>query len=361
MEKEDKLELDIAASAASTRWTVFCIISWFALNMVRICSGSLCLFPSLTRVRMLCSQTIANLNKWIFHRYPFKYPATLTCCHMLACFGLSLATMTARGRKPRVLSQHASRAVLQLSMVFVVSVAAGNAALGYIHVSFAQAIGSTAPLWTVLLAVVLTKRKFPALVYASLGLICLGMLLTVRGEVNFHPIGFALLLTATLTRALKSILQGLLLSAPEERLEPLELLYHMSIRAACVLALWAVVVERHLLFDPLLRSPGLWLCIGASSLVAFLLNLSQFLVTKATSAVTLQVLGNIKVVLLILVSVAIFGNEVSLQAAAGCALCIAGVVLYNQATRNKPPPSIPSYEGQLTPPPGSVREMSCDR
>ena len=46
-----------------------------------------------------------------------------------------------------------------------------------------------------------------------------------------------------------------------------------------------------------------------------------------------QVLGNIKVVLLILVSISIFGNEVSLQAAAGCALCLSGVVLYNFATR----------------------------
>jgi len=228
-----------------------------------------------------------------------------------------------------------------LSLVFVVSVAAGNAALGYIHVSFAQAIGATAPLWTVLLAVVLTKRRYPPLVYASLALICLGMLLTVRGEVNFHPLGFGLLLVAVLTRALKSILQGMLLAAPEERLDPLELLYHMSIRAAVVLALWSAVVERHLIFDPTLQEVGLWLCIGASSIVAFLLNLSQFLVTKATSAVTLQVLGNIKVVLLILVSVAIFGNEVSLQAGAGCALCIGGVVMYNQATRKKAPPIIP--------------------
>ena len=35
---------------------------------------------------------------------------------------------------------------------------------------------------------------------------------------------FALVLTATLTRALKSILQGLLLSAADERFDPIELL-----------------------------------------------------------------------------------------------------------------------------------------
>lgn len=314
MEKESKIASEAAASTST--YAIFCVISWFALNM-----------------------TIANLNKWIFHRYPtFKYPGTLTACHMLACYLLSSATLRISGRQARALSERSARAVLQLSLVFVVSVAAGNAALGYIHVSFAQAIGATAPLWTVLLSVLLTRKSYPPLVYASLGLITLGMLLTVRGEVNFHPLGFVLLLTATLTRALKSILQGMLLSAPEERLDPLELLYHMAPRAGIALLLWAGLMERSVLADDSVREPVLWLCIGASSLVAFLLNLSQFLVTKATSAVTLQVLGNIKVVLLIMVSVAIFGNEVSLQAAVGCAICLGGVVLYNSATRKKAAP-----------------------
>ena len=40
-----------------------CIASWFGLNMI-----------------------IANLNKWIFHRYSFRYPALLTDLHMLASF-----------------------------------------------------------------------------------------------------------------------------------------------------------------------------------------------------------------------------------------------------------------------------------
>lgn len=118
---------------------------------------------------------------------------------MLVSYGLSGLTLRLRGQQLRHLSAKTQRAVLSLSLVFVVSVAAGNAALGYIHVSFAQAIGATAPLWTVLLSVLLTRKSYPSLVYASLALISLGMLLTVRGEVNFHLGGFALVLAATLT------------------------------------------------------------------------------------------------------------------------------------------------------------------
>ena len=49
-----------------------------------------------------------------------------------------------------------------------------------------------------------------------------------------------------------------------------------------------------------------------------------------------QVLGNIKVVMLIALSVAIFHNEVSSQSVVGCAACLVGVALYNQARRKQP-------------------------
>ena len=43
-------------------------------------------------------------------------------------------------------SRATQRSVALLSLVFVVSVGSGNAALRYIHISFAQSIGATAPL-----------------------------------------------------------------------------------------------------------------------------------------------------------------------------------------------------------------------
>lgn len=169
---------------------------------------------------------------------------------------------------------------------------------------------------------------------------------------NFHAIGFALVLLATVTRALKSIMQGLLLGAPDERLDPVELLFHMSQRSAAALFVYALLAERGAAHDDRLRNGRLWGFVVASSLVAFFLNVAQFLVTRATSAVTLQVLGNVKVVLLIGVSVAIFGNEVSMQGAVGCALCLIGVALYNYALRAQPaPPPLRSKLHRLEDPP----------
>lgn len=244
------------------------IVSWFALNM-----------------------TIANLNKWIFHSYAFKYPALLTDLHMLASCVLGRFVLTffmspnAAAKSPSAATQ---RSVAMLSLVFVVSVASSNAALRYIHVSFAQSIGATAPLWTVLLSKLITGQSYGVQVYAALALVSLGMLLITVSEVNFHWLGFALTLIGVITRALKSILQGMLLSSPEERLDSISLLYHMSKPSILMLTLWVLLLERQALLDQSIRDGSLWLCILLSSVVAFFLNVANFLVTLHTSAVTLQ-------------------------------------------------------------------------
>ncbi len=60
-------------------------------------------------------------------------------------------------------------------------------------------------------------------------------------------------------------------------------------------------------------------------------NLANFLVTRATSALTLQVLGKAKSVLAVGVSLLIFRNPVSALGLGGYAICLAGVAAYGRA------------------------------
>jgi hypothetical protein len=73
--------------------------------------------------------------------------------------------------------------------------------------------------------------------------------------------------------------------------------------------------------------PLLLLNCGAASAV----NLANFLVTRATSALTLQVLGKAKSVLAVAASLLIFRNEVSVLGLAGYGICLAGVAAYGKA------------------------------
>merc|ERR1712032_355358 len=71
-----------------------------------------------------------------------------------------------------------------------------------------------------------------------------------------------------------------------------------------------------------------FLCLGG--LNACLLNIANFLVTAYTSAITLQILGNVKACVGIMISVFIFGNELRFMQGLGVIVCLFGVHIYEK-------------------------------
>ncbi|XP_022550994.1 probable sugar phosphate/phosphate translocator At3g11320 [Brassica napus] len=70
-----------------------------------------------------------------------------------------------------------------------------------------------------------------------------------------------------------------------------------------------------------------------NSALAYFVNLTNFLVTKHTSALTLQVLGNAKGAVAVVVSILIFKNPVSVTGMLGYSLTVCGVILYSEAKK----------------------------
>lgn len=293
--------------------TTSLVVCWFGLNIL-----------------------IGSLNGWILRREAFAYPVVLTAVHMLVCWVLAGTTLhtVLRSQKGPPVSASTRTGTRILSLAFCASVACGNIALKYIYVSFAQMVTAAGPLFTIGLMYCMAGKRYSAQAYASMVPMCGGVMLCTAGELNFNLIGFAAVIAATLLRGVKSILQGKLLSAQEEQISSLELLFHMSGCSVVPLVAYAALSERAALSDPALRAEGaprLWGLVVLSGAVAFFLNLANFAVTKRTSAVTLQVLGNVKVVLSIAISLPVFGNSISSGAALGCATTLAGVAIYNAA------------------------------
>jgi hypothetical protein len=67
--------------------------------------------------------------------------------------------------------------------------------------------------------------------------------------------------------------------------------------------------------------------------LAFSVNLTNFLVTKCTSPLTLQVLGNAKGAVAVVVSIFLFRNPVSPIGMFGYSITIMGVVAYSEAKK----------------------------
>ncbi|GLI58814.1 hypothetical protein VaNZ11_000580 [Volvox africanus] len=277
------------------------------------------------------------LNKYLLSSTGFHYPVFLTLCHMLASLliGVLASVCQILPLKPLKSTQQGYKIVV-LSGVFCTTVVLGNVSLKFIPVSFNQAIGATTPFFTAILAYFMQGQTEAPLTYYSLIPIMGGVIIASGGEPLFSVIGFTCCLIATSLRALKSVLQSLLMTDPSEKLDPMSLLVYMSGVSVAILVPLTICLEplswqAALVMMERSSSFAYWL-LGNSSL-AYLVNLTNFLVTKYTSALTLQVLGNAKGVVAAAVSVAVFRNVVTGQGALGYAITVAGVFMYSESKR----------------------------
>lgn len=226
--------------------------------------------------------------------------------------------------------------IATLSTVFCGSVVGGNISLRYLPVSFNQAVGATTPFFTALFAYLMTFKREAWVTYATLLPVVAGVVIASEGEPGFHLYGFIMCISATAARAFKSVLQGILLSSEGERLNSMNLLLYMSPIAVLVLLPAALIMEPKVL--EVIVSLGqqhkfLWLLLLINSTMAYSANLLNFLVTKHTSALTLQVLGNAKGAVAVVISIFLFRNPVTFIGIAGYTMTVLGVAAYGEAKR----------------------------
>lgn len=278
------------------------------------------------------------LNKYLLSNYGFKYPIFLTMCHMTACALLSYIAIAWMKLMPlqSIWSRIQFYKISALSIIFCASVVSGNISLQFLPVSFTQAIGATTPFFTAVFAYLMTFRRETWMTYATLVPVVVGVIIASEGEPSFHLYGFIMCLAATAARALKSVLQGILLSSDGEKLNSMNLLLYMAPIAVLVLLPATLIMEPNVLGITIAlarQDSRIVIFILISSAIAYCVNLTNFLVTKHTSALTMQVLGNAKGAVAVVVSILLFRNPVSVTGMIGYTLTVFGVVLYSEAKK----------------------------
>ena len=242
--------------------------------------------------------------------------------------------------------------IFALSQTFAVSIVAAVASLEYLEVSFEQAIAACTPAVTAFMGMVILRKREHWRVWASLTPVILGGIVTAGAEPTFHAKGLALVLASMVARATKSCLQELLLSSAEsseggkdggvqqsEKLDSLNSLRWMSLMSVCTLLPASVEFEGVCAIKAALRSAyeenDLAWALCANCAGAFLVNVSQFLVTQHVGALSMQVLGNVKTIVTVVFSVVIFKNVVGLRSLLGYALTLIGCFVYLREKRRR--------------------------
>ncbi|CAI0412227.1 unnamed protein product [Linum tenue] len=343
---EKSVKGNIAVPATTLLFTIGLVACWYSSNI-----------------------GVLLMNKFLLSIYEFKFPIFLTMCHMTACSLFSYISIVWMKVVPlqTIRSRTQFFKISALSMIFCVSVVFGNISLRFLPVSFNQAVGATTPFFTAVFAYAMTLKREAWLTYLTLvpvvtGVIiatgvstdfsqfssvrldfswvgsdlCLFSVLLQQGEPSFHLFGFIMCIAATAARALKSVVQGILLSSEGEKLNSMNLLLYMAPIAVVFLLPATLTMEGNVVGITLALArddPKFMWMLFFNSVLAFFVNLTNFLVTKHTSALTLQVLGNAKGAVAVVVSILIFKNPVSITGMLGYSLTVLGVIFYSEVKK----------------------------
>jgi solute carrier family 35, member E3 len=193
-----------------------------------------------------------------------------------------------------------------------------------------QTVKSLTPATTAFLQYVIFGSRLTREAVHSLIPVTAGVALASITEISFHAGGFVAALASCLLTGMKFILSSQMLGG-RYNLDSINMLRLMcppsvlflvapvlAFEARSVLA-WIAMPERTTTHIMLLVLSGV---------LSFVLNVSLFVVLKATSSITITVAGNIKVVLVIIASVMVFQNPVTALSAAGCVTALGGCTWY---------------------------------
>ncbi|GAQ82756.1 hypothetical protein KFL_001230040 [Klebsormidium nitens] len=282
---------------------------------------------------------IVLLNKYIFQVYEFTFPLTLTTIHFsLSWLGAYLYIHVFKLTPLIVVASWQDRVarVLPVSALSMANIVLGNVALRYIPVSFMQTVKSFTPAVGVILETLFFARDYDVRIWASLLPIVAGVALTTVTELSFVLTGFICALAACFANALQMIMTELLMKGKLE-LDSINTLYYFAPYSVGLLFLPALYLEWGPIVAWRADRPG-WeaatpcVAIFVSGVIAFGLNLSVIYAVKATSAVTINVAGNLKVAVSILVSWILFQNPMTGLNVLGCAITVAGCTVYGYMT-----------------------------
>ncbi|CAL1374651.1 unnamed protein product [Linum trigynum] len=312
---EKSVKGNIAVPATTLLFTIGLVACWYSSNI-----------------------GVLLMNKFLLSIYEFKFPIFLTMCHMTACSLFSYISIVWMKVVPlqTIRSRTQFFKISALSMIFCVSVVFGNISLRFLPVSFNQAVGATTPFFTAVFAYVMTLKREAWLTYLTLVPVVTGVIIATGGEPSFHLFGFIMCIAATAARALKSVVQGILLSSEGEKLNSMNLLLYMAPIAVVFLLPATLTMEGNVVGITLALArddPKFMWMLFFNSVLAFFVNLTNFLVTKHTSALTLQVLGNAKGAVAVVVSILIFKNPVSITGMLGYSLTVLGVIFYSEVKK----------------------------
>jgi len=317
------------------------------------------------------SVTFTIFNKWFMTSWlgGFRYPILGTCVHMLVKLALTRVWYHFADDVIHPLSTSLQRKiVIPIGVVTALDIMFSNQSFLYVTVSEYTILKSSLVIFTFFWSIFYKLDTFRIQLLCGICIICGGLSLAVFSQLQDSMdtkkqrddlfIGVIYCISAAACGGLRWTLTQVLIREDPQSSDVLVALYRFAPAAAISIMPFAVAIDiprllqHDQVFDvgsaPLLvlSALGLLLCGG---LIAFALIFVEVYLLQLTSSVSMGVLGQMKEILQISVSMAVFSNEhLSLGAVVGVLVSIVGAFYYrhvrlglsNNAPRGSPMPKM---------------------
>ncbi|KAK2725593.1 solute carrier family 35 member C2-like [Artemia franciscana] len=279
-------------------------------------------------------------QKWLMVN--FHFPFSVVTCHLVV--KLALASLCRcilerkRDEKRVVLSWHDY--LLRISPVGVTSaldIGLSNWSFVFINVSLYTMTKSTAIIFIAGFALLfnLEKKHWSLIVIA--GMISSGLFLFTYHATQFRWEGFLMVLFASFLSGLRWTLSQLVMQRSELGLSnPIDMIYHVQPWMILTLLPFAIFLEGKSIIgvannfqdgdhEAMLSQT---LKIFAGAFLAFLMEVSEYLVVSYSSSLTLAVSGIFKEVITLGIAVYIAGDQLSVTNQIGLVVCLLGIIIH---------------------------------
>ncbi|KAF2760052.1 TPT-domain-containing protein [Pseudovirgaria hyperparasitica] len=282
------------------------------------------------------SGSVIVFNKYILDRAGFPFPIFLTTWHLL--FATIMTQILARftnlldSRKKVPMSGRVYlRAIVPIGIFFSVSLICGNQTYLYLSVAFIQMLKATMPVAVLLVTWALGVAPPNWKQLGNVSFIVLGVMIASFGEIKFDMTGFLYQVAGILFEATRLVMVQRLLSSSEFKMDPLVSLYYYAPCCAVMNFIVWIFAESHKMGMVDIQRVG-GFTLFANATVAFLLNVSVVFLIGKTSSLVLTLSGVLKDILLVLCSMLLFHDPVSLLQAFGYSVALGGLVYYKLGT-----------------------------
>ena len=305
--------------------TILCVLLVLALAPILRADGVsafavvLTYFVCNSLVKMFVKQTI---------NYGLDCPDFITTLHMISS-AMAACSLERPHRKEAL-------AVFPISVFQGGSLLLSNVALLHGGVAFNSMISCCTPIVTVLLETLRGTRTLSVIRAASALLSVAGAVLCVKGETSASMFAFLCSGGSTFLRGAKQVSQGDLLVVS---ITPLRLVFWASAWSTLLMVPIFLISEgvRPILLLQQIPNAGI-VSLLLSMICACVLNICQAFAIKQLGAVMQSVVGNLNLLLVILLSQAWLGEDISAMQFVGVSFLVGGVISSRLAVQGRETP-----------------------